>query len=221
MASETLDPASMLQAWRESGADRVKPARFRAIEALVRRAADQTGQVRRLLDERIGGLIHAYAEELEKAAPVTVERDMTMMTTAPNPRPRSALTELVDQIAANRAPSNRDRPAADDTARPSRFDPEPEALDYFRHTWSKLSTERRLRESHEQVPGNAGPLNSESLVYRSLSLMRELSPEYLRQFLGYVDALSWIEQWNESEGMAAKDSARPAPVKKSARGKSR
>jgi hypothetical protein len=71
------------------------------------------------------------------------------------------------------------------------------------------------------VPGNAGPLNSESLVYRSLSLMRELSPEYLRQFLGYVDALSWIEQLNESEWMAAKDGARPAPVKKSARGKSR
>jgi Protein of unknown function (DUF2894) len=218
MASEALDPASMLQAWRESGADRVKPVRFRAIEALARRAAYQTGEVRRLLDERIAGLIDAYAEDLEKAAPVTVERDMT---TTPHPYPRSALTELVDEMAANRAPSDRDRPAIDDAARPSRFDPEPEALDYFRHTWSRLSTERRLRESQEQVPGNAGPLNSESLVYRSLSLMRELSPEYLRLFLGYVDALSWIEQLNESEGMAAKDSARPAPVKKSARGKSR
>ena len=218
MASEALDPASMLQAWRESGADRLKPVRFRAIEALARRAAYQTGEVRRLLDERIAGLIDAYAEDLEKAAPVAVERDMPM---TPNPCPRSALAELVDQMAANRAPSDGDRPAIGDTAGPSRFDPEPEALDYFRHTWSKLSTERRLRESHEQVPGNAGPLNSESLVYRSLSLMRELSPEYLRQFLGYVDALSWIEQLNESEGMAAKDGARPAPVKKSARGKSR
>ncbi|NRO96471.1 DUF2894 domain-containing protein [Paraburkholderia sp. NMBU_R16] len=220
MASEALDPASMLQAWRESGAHRVKPVRFRAIETLARRAADQTGEVRRLLDERIAELIDAYAVDLEKAAPVTVERNM-MMTTTPDPFPRSALAELVDQMAANRAPSDRDRPATGDSARPLRFDPEPEALDYFRHTWSKLSTERRLRESHEQVPGNAGPLNSESLVYRSLSLMRELSPEYLRQFLGYVDALSWIEQLNESEGMAAKDGARPAPVKKSARGKSR
>lgn len=218
MASEALDPASMLQAWRECGADRLKPVRFRAIEALARRAAYQTGEVRRLLDERIAGLIDAYAEDLEKAAPVAVERDMPM---TPNPSPRSALAELVDQMAANRAPGDGDRPAIGGTAGPSRFDPEPEALDYFRHTWSKLSTERRLRESHEQVPGNAGPLNSESLVYRSLSLMRELSPEYLRQFLGYVDALSWIEQLNESEWMAAKDGARPAPVKKSARGKSR
>jgi hypothetical protein len=67
-------------------------------------------------------------------------------------------------------------------------------LDDFREMWSKISTERQLRQSLAQVPGNAGPLNSSSLVHRSLSLMHELSPGYLRQFLSYVDALSWMEQ---------------------------
>ena len=59
-----------------------------------------------------------------------------------------------------------------------------------------------MRQSLEQVPGNAGPLNSSSLVHRSLSLMRELSPGYLQQFLSYVDALSWMEQMNGGSASA-------------------
>lgn len=220
MASEAFDfdAASILEAWRESGADRVKPVRFRFIEALARRAACQTGEVRRLLDERIAGLIDAYGEDVEKAVPVTSEYREPMTA---QPHVHSALAQLIAGMAANRAPRDRSRHEVSPTGNRSGFAPEPEALDYFRQTWSKLSTERQLRQSYEQVPGNAGPLNSESLVYRSLSLMRELSPEYLRQFLSYVDALSWIEQLNESEGTAAKDTARPASVKKSMRGKSR
>jgi hypothetical protein len=72
--------------------------------------------------------------------------------------------------------------------------PELPVLDYFRETWSRFSTEKQLRQSLEQVPDNAGPLNSNSLVHRSLSLMRALSPGYLQQFLSYVEALSWMEQ---------------------------
>lgn len=219
MASEALDTAATLEGWRKSGADRVKPVRFRFIEALACRAARETGEVRRLLDERLAGLIDAYAQDIGKATPLPGECDRPM---AGKERLHSALAALVDQMAANRAPSERARHAIGNAEHPLHFDPEPETLDYFRHTWSKLSTERQLRQSHEQVPGNAGPLNSESLVYRSLSLMRELSPEYLRQFLSYVDALSWIEQLNESEGAEAKGTPRAtADVKKSARGKAR
>jgi hypothetical protein len=56
--------------------------------------------------------------------------------------------------------------------------------------WSKLSAGRQLRQSLAQVPGNAGPLNSSRLVHRALSLMNELSPEYLQHFLVYVETLS-------------------------------
>jgi len=35
-------------------------------------------------------------------------------------------------------------------------------------------------------------------VHRSLVLMRELSPEYLEHFVGYIDALQWLEQANEA-----------------------
>ncbi|MHA7206348.1 DUF2894 domain-containing protein, partial [Burkholderia pseudomallei] len=87
---------------------------------------------------------------------------------------------------------------------------EPALLDYFRETWSKLSADSQLRASLEQVPKNAGPLNSSSLVHRSLSLMRELSPEYLRQFLSYVDALSWLQQMNGDEAATGDEAARGA-----------
>jgi hypothetical protein len=75
-----------------------------------------------------------------------------------------------------------------------------------------------LRQSLARVPGNAGPLNSSSLVHRSLSLMRELSPGYLQQFLSYVDALSWMEQMNGGVAPAGKDAPRTAGTRKSARG---
>src|SRR3546814_2627421 len=49
------------------------------------------------------------------------------------------------------------------------FPLESSAIDYFRATWSKVSTNRQLRQSQARVPGNAGPLNSSNLVHRSLS----------------------------------------------------
>ena len=69
--------------------------------------------------------------------------------------------------------------------------------------------------------GNAGPLNSSSLVHRSLSLMSELSPGYLQQFLSYVDALSWMEQMNGGGALPAKDAPRATSSKKNTKGKSR
>jgi len=34
-------------------------------------------------------------------------------------------------------------------------------------------------------------------VLRSLSLMQEVSPDYLRRFLSHVDTLLWLEQATE------------------------
>lgn len=93
--------------------------------------------------------------------------------------------------------------------------PELPAIDYFREAWASVSTNKQLRQSQEHVPDNAGPLNSSHLVHRSLSLMRTLSPGYVRQFLSYVDALSWMEQMNQASAAPAKDAPRAAAAKKS------
>jgi hypothetical protein len=218
-SGETPATRAMLDAWRECGADRLDPMRFRFIEALERRAAAHSGEARRILDHRLSELLEAYAGDLERAAAGT--RDAAGAVSRGVPA-RGALAGLVDYIA-NPAPATGEATTADHAERHARARtyPELEWLEHFREIWSKLSAEQQVRQSLEQVPGNAGPLNSSSLVHRSLALMRELSPGYLQQFLSYVDALSWMEQISGGAIAAGKDAPRPASTKKSARGKAR
>ena len=210
----------MLDAWRESGADRLDPVRFHFIDALERRAAGHGGEARRILDERLSRLIETYAEDLDSAASSVGDasrRAVSRCEAASGP-----LAELVDYIA-NPARGNGHCSTSGNAVERKLPYPELEALDYFRETWSRLSAERQLKRSLAQVPGNAGPLNSSNLVHRSLSLMRELSPGYLQQFLSYVDALSWLEQMNGG-GVSTdkdKDAPRAGKARKGVKGKAR
>ena len=206
-----------LDAWRERGADRMDPIRFHFIEALDRRAAGHSGEARRLLDERLAKLIEAYAIDLERAESKADDTDAKASSGDPA---RGTLAGLIDYIANHATADGDGLTAGSATPRPSSY-PELEALDYFRETWSKVRSEKQLRQSLKKAPGNAGPLNSSSLVHRSLSLMRELSPGYLQQFLSYVDALSWMEQMNGGGALPAKDAPRAASAKKNTKAKSR
>ena len=182
----TSSTRAMLDAWRERGADRLDPVRFHFIEALDRRAAGHSGEARRILDDRLSKLLEAYAGDLESAA-------SRAAAASPGEPARGALAGLIDYMAGH---------APQAVPRPSSY-PELEVLDYFREIWTKLSTERQFRQSLAQVPGNAGPLNSQHLVHRSLTLMQQLSPEYLERFVGYIDALQWLEQANEAAAAEA------------------
>ena len=51
--------------------------------------------------------------------------------------------------------------------------------------------------------------------------MHALSPGYLRQFLAYVDGLSWLARMNPGGAPVANDAPQPAAAKKRARGKPR
>jgi hypothetical protein len=205
----TSEARATLEAWRERGADRLNPVRFHFIAALERRAASHSGEARRILDDRLSGLLDAYAADLERATVAAAEADAVALTSASREPAHETLAGLIDHIAG-RAATDRDGAASY---------PELAALDYFREVWSKVRAEKQLRQSLAQVPGNAGPLNSSSLVHRSLSLMRELSPGYLKQFLSYVDTLSWMEQMNG--GGAGKEAPRAGSASKGARGKAR
>ena len=184
--------------------------RFHFIEALHRRAVGQTGEARRILDERLGNLIAAYADDLDRAMPSS-EPDAGSREPA-----RSVLAELLDSIA-NHARADAGSAAAIGLER----HPHAATLEDVRETWSRVSAEKQLRQSLDQVPTNAGPLNSSSLVHRSLLLMREVSPEYLRQFLAYVDALSWLERMGGEGAGAGQEIGRAGAGSKGARSKSR
>ncbi|KQR78679.1 hypothetical protein ASG35_09795 [Burkholderia sp. Leaf177] len=180
-----------LDAWRESGDDRFDPVRFRVIEAMARRAMAHDGEARRVLDEKLVKLIDAYADDLAAHA----MRDTVIGDSKSGP-----LAGLLDYIASKHATSSY---------------PEMAALEFFRQTWNTISAEKQFKQSLARVPGNAGPLNSSSLVHRALSLMRESSPGYLQQFLSYADALSWLEELTVASGVSAdKDTPRGAASNK-------
>ncbi|WP_321918649.1 DUF2894 domain-containing protein [Burkholderia cepacia] len=206
MTDDATHVRATLDAWREQGADRLDPVRFLRIDALERRAAALEGNARGLLDARLATLIEGFAavvaraDEAKAAASGTAQADDAVGR-------GPSLAALVERLGRD---AQADRRGLD-----------PELVDYFRTMWSKVRTEQQYRQSLDQVPRNAGPLNSNSLVHRSLATMRELSPEYLQQFLSYVDALAWLEDLAGGGAQPEKEAPRAKTVKKSARAKTR
>lgn len=76
-----------------------------------------------------------------------------------------------------------------DPSKPSVPAKDASALHYFRTTWTRLRTGKKLAQALQQAPKNAGPINSHNLVLRSLALMQDISPDYLNRFVVHVDAL--------------------------------
>ncbi|OXI66619.1 hypothetical protein CFB81_17890 [Burkholderia sp. AU28863] len=208
MTGDATQVRATLDAWREQGADRLDPVRFHRIDALEKRAAVLDGDARALVDARLATLIEGFAEIVARAGEAEATRE-TVEAAAGAPA-RGALAALVAGLGRD---AQADRRGID-----------PELVDYFRAMWSKVRTEQQYRQSLDQVPRNAGPLNSNSLVHRSLATMRELSPEYLQQFLSYVDALAWLEDLAGGGTQPEKEAPRAKaakPAKKTTRAKAR
>ncbi len=230
----TLDAQAMLDAWREGGADRVDPVRFRFLQAMARRSAVLDGLARQLLDERLAGHLNAYGQLLDAEADANAdgERDAELAAepsaerNAPPPaEPANDAPSTLAGLLAYLADPGPDAPDGEPTWNRDALGlreayPDVQMLEYFRAVWSRVSADRQVRQSQQQVHKNAGPLNSNQLVHRALSLMRELSPGYLQQFLSYTDALMWMEQIHAATAPAPKDAARGA-AKKTSRAKAR
>ncbi|WP_265919927.1 DUF2894 domain-containing protein [Cupriavidus nantongensis] len=214
---------AQLDAWQASGADRADPVRFRLMQALAVRTAAHGGAARRLLEARLQELVAAYAAIVPDSADRADNAGETTCQPAPTPAV-SALGALVHDLAARAkpalAPASNDARARSPAPAQAVDTPLVDTLaDYFRETWARVSVEQQFRQSLERVPENAGPLNTDHLVHRSLSLMRETSPEYLRHFLSYVEGMAWLEQL--SEAAAAQKEAARAAARKNTRAKPR
>ena len=176
--------------------------RARFAQALARRADAHAGAARRVLDDRLAALMDAASPAAETS---------TVESIHPT---RGALAELVAHAARQKTAPVLGRATKPREASPHKVATDAAAaaatLQFFKRTWSRLSADQRLAQSLATLPGNAGPLNSHHLVHRSLTLMRELSPEYLERFVGYIDALQWLEQSND----AAAQELRPTAAKK-------
>ncbi len=203
-----------LQAWRAQGAERLDPLRFAVLESLAARAPQHAGRARELLEQRLSGLLGAYAEDLARVA--AGERAATGTAAVPC----SALGGLLAHMA--RPAATADAVATGEQAAATPADAELPMLDELRAVWSRLRNDSQLRESLEQVPADAGPLNSDMLVHRALQLMQSVSPGYLQEFIAYADTLSSLQPLRESAAGAvggsaaagARRQARPRPRKR-------
>lgn len=207
----SADPAALaqLQAWRESHADRVDPARFELIASLAQRAQRYTGSARTQLDARLAQLIAAYAQLASVQAPKRVAADAA----------ESPLQSLLLQLTADPlqyqlplATSNTAAGGTDSTdSNEAALMP---ALDEFQQLWSRIRIDSLLRQCLDSLPEDAGPLHSSVLTYRAMALMQEISPEYLQHFIAYVDVLTWMEQLGasspQSTGGRATSTRKPA-----------
>lgn len=212
----------VLDAWREQRADRMDPVRFRFIEVLESRTSRHGGEVRRILDQRLSKLVEIYADDL--AGEPFREENLDSAKPA-RETIRGVLGGLLQHIDDHKVATtggviaaNGPDVGADDPLRPSSA--ELPALHEFRKIWSKVRNDGQLRQSLEQVPANAGPLNSGTLVHRSITLMQELSPGYLQHFLSYVDTLAGMEQMH-GDGVLVMETSRAVGSNKHPRSKPR
>lgn len=206
----STEASSPIDALRERGAQRIDPVRFHLTESLLRRSRAYAGPARRVLDAKVAILLQALSDQVSRAESTPVEA----LTTAEfAPLGCGALAGLVGHIAQQkpRALSALEATALKGVAAGRDSPVDPKTLQFFRRTWSRLSSDQRLAQSRSSLPDNAGPLNSHHLVHRSLNVMRELSPEYFDLFISHVDALLWLERANEQ---AVKGSKKAAAVKR-------
>lgn len=182
-----IDSTTLLLALRERGADRFDPVRFRFMEALARRAAAHRGEARRIVEDTLAKTLTEYRNRVEHAP------DRAASPRAQSHSHRSPLADLLGHIAQHAA-TDMESDQAPDARMDSGAPAELKSLRYFRGAWAKLSADQQLTQALAQAPENAGPLNSHLLVLESLTLMRDLSPDYLNRFMSYVDALLWLDQ---------------------------
>ncbi len=238
--ARSVDPGVLIDALRARGAERFDPVGLRFIEALARRTATHRGAARHVLDRRLAEALADYGERFDRAEregrdtvaratarfPDTADalrqrcdagdfgalrRLLTKLETRGGSRP---LAGLLAHIGRHTAATPTGSPAAHATGAIVGPRGELKSLKYFRSTWSRLSVDRQLSHAFAQAPENAGPLNSHFLVLQSLTLMRDIAPEYLEQFMSYADALLWLEQADNGSKPAQKNAVRGGRNKK-------
>ena len=159
------------------------PVRLHFLEAMARRTQAHQGATQRLLEAKLTVALQDYQARAAQA-PLQPEH-------ASAPRAPSALAELTRQLAQQMPTGTPDSDSQTQANTSSRV--ELKSVRYFRDTWSQLSLDRQMTQALAQAPENAGPLNSQQLVLRALSVMRSLSPDYFQHFMSYANSLLWLE----------------------------
>jgi hypothetical protein len=194
--ADTADLQAKLDVLRANGGAERDPIRFAYLNALARRAAAQPEYIRQKLNERFSAAASKLAAR-PTVAPTAPHRKnntsplanlLVYISQQVHAQPET-LPINVPTVANRNFHQNSQNVSTSHTLQV----PELRSVTYFHNTWSKLSTEQQLTETLAQAPENAGPMNSQHLVLRSLQIMNEISPDYLQGFMSYIDTLIWLE----------------------------
>ena len=173
------DVQAAMQALRQAGAPRWEPLRWQYLASLAERLqAAPPGQQALLRAKLMQGMADCQVR--------LAQRPPASHSGAKPKRPPSALAQL-NQAVAEAAGS---LPGGLGAAQAR---PELKSAQRFRESWAVLCAEEVVDQASTQAPQNAGPLNAHMLVLRTLGLLRELSPDYLRRFLTHTETLMWLE----------------------------
>lgn len=234
-ADAAPDFIALIASLREAGAERFDPVRLHYIDVLANRAMKHQGSVKRMLDARLAQALAAFRERFDLAqshAREAVERSVQQYPHAANDLQRlfaagdfnglqrfisglkdraqcASLSALVRQLEQHSSESADARPVANPGPRS-----ELRAIRNFRNTWAKLSVDKQVAQALQQAPKNAGPINSHMLVLRSLTLMRDISPDYLSRFMTYADTLLSLDQCEKEKPAAPKKQPATKTAKK-------
>jgi hypothetical protein len=236
-AKPPLDARAVMAALRQAGAAQWDPVRLHYLQALAQRADAESGRVKELLESRLNNAVAAFKARFDRA--LSDAQDAVDKAVSTHPQTAAELQRLLEAgdckgVAAHIASLNKPtqisalgelthyiaQHAADGAGQGGEVisalgqQPELKTSRVFRNTWSKLSVDRQVAKALDQAPKNAGPINSHMLVLRSLTLMRDISPDYLNRFTSYVDTLLGLEQAEKGKAPSAPKAAAGDAAKK-------
>jgi hypothetical protein len=161
------------------------PVGWHYTEQLAQRANEATGLTRDLLlakREKALSEMNARWDAKLDAKKLSGEPDAAPVAEATLPSPLAQLLQEMTPASGETRPSQ-----------PNAWRDESPRIQQFRKQLGQISVQKQVSKAMAQAPQNAGPINSHMLVLRSLSLMREASPEYLGRFMVYLDTLLCLD----------------------------
>lgn len=196
--TEAVPALTELDALRAKGVARADPIGWHYIESLAKRTQTHSGLARSLLEKKLHETLQLHearmnTSSMPQAAPSAADA-------SPSP-----LATLLQEMGHKGPPATSEQAAARQVINPR--------IEQFRKQLNKISVQKQVTQALAQAPQNPGPINSHMLVLRSIGLMRDLSPDYLHRFMGYVDTLLLLSalesvKASPSRGMPASQSGR-------------
>ncbi len=228
---------------RESGVDGYDPVRFRYIEALAGRAHSAREAVSQRLADKADNALQAYLQASCQPCPkdkqassrppnstvvalAALRRDVAASQLAAPSGTSDFEQELQDQegellqdglYAPSLTSASESLSVADGGELPA---PPLKASQTMRVHQQRRAAEKRIELAIAEGPESPGPLNPQMLAIKSLTIMRDISPQYLNRYVAYLDTLFWVEQLdtaasNKTDKKNSRVGSRAKPKKKS------